>query len=294
MILNRRAMGAALLGIALVGCTSGASPAASSVAEATRSATARPTASPTARPTATPTAKPAALSTYVIASRIVSRLDELELLAVLGDGEKTADWGLEEGRWVSDNLDSLLDLPSGLEYSTNVVALLSKLSDGSDQTAAIAVLVLMRDGIAAAAGLVPPAAAPTPTPAPTPAPTAASIYPKSYATLSSRDWARVVKAPDNYKGNGYKLWGCITQFDGATGSEAFLAQASYRKEDYWYSDGENAIFTGDADGLAPFVENDIVAMDVMSLGSISYDTQIGGNTTVPSFLVMKIVTKGSC
>jgi len=139
-----------------------------------------------------------------------------------------------------------------------------------------------------------PTPEPTPEPVATPEPTVASIYPKSYATLSSRDWARLVKAPDNYIGKGYKLWGCITQFDGATGAEAFLAYASFAKQDYWFSDGDNAMFSGSADGLAPFVEDDIVAMDVMSLGSLSYDTQIGGNTTVPSFLVMRIVTKGSC
>jgi hypothetical protein len=138
-----------------------------------------------------------------------------------------------------------------------------------------------------------PTPAPTVQPAPTPAPTVASVYPSSYAALSKRQWARVVKAPDDYKGNGYKLWGCITQFDAATGTDAFRADASYRKEAYWYT-GTNTFFNGNADGLADFVQGDIIFMDVMSLGSYSYDTQNGGNTTVPLFLVMKIKRSGSC
>jgi hypothetical protein len=36
-------------------------------------------------------------------------------------------------------------------------------------------------------------------------------------------------------------------------------------------------------------------MSVVNLGSYSYDTQIGGNTTVPMFRVIKIKReKGSC
>jgi hypothetical protein len=46
--------------------------------------------------------------------------------------------------------------------------------------------------------------------------------------------------------------------------------------------------------LEDFVEDDMVVMNVTSLGSFSYDTQIGGNTTVPLFTVDKITRKGSC
>ena len=134
----------------------------------------------------------------------------------------------------------------------------------------------------------------TPVPEPTPAPTVGSIYPKSYAKLSDRDWARVVKAPDNYVGKGYKVWACITQFDAATGLGSFRGQASNAKEEFWFSDGSNAFFEGSEDGLADFVQNDIVAMDVVAEGSYSYDTQNGGNTTVPMFLVMKISRQGDC
>jgi hypothetical protein len=130
---------------------------------------------------------------------------------------------------------------------------------------------------------------PEPTAEPTPRPAKVS-----YAKLSNRAWAKVVKSPDRYLGKTYQLWACIFQFDAATGDDAFLAQASNKKRAYWFTDGENASFTGDADRLADFVEDDVVVMNVTSLGSYSYDTQAGGNTTVPAFHVEKITRKGSC
>lgn len=95
-------------------------------------------------------------------------------------------------------------------------------------------------------------------------------------------------------GRGYKLWGCITQFDAATGPDTFRAQTSYRNESYWWSDGVNVFFSGSEAKLADFVESDIVSMNVVSLGSYSYDTQDGGNTTVPMFRVVSIRRRGSC
>ena len=52
--------------------------------------------------------------------------------------------------------------------------------------------------------------------------------------------------------------------------------------------------TGSASRFADFVQDDVVQMKVISLGSYSYDTQAGGNTTVPLFQVSKITHKGSC
>lgn len=142
---------------------------------------------------------------------------------------------------------------------------------------------------------VTPAPTPVVTPPPTPKPTpVVTLPPTTYETLTSRQWAKVVKSPDDYLGETYKLWGCISQFDAATGDDAFRAQASYRREDYWYSDGENALFSGDADELSDFVADDVVVMDVTAFGSFTYDTQIGGSTTVPLFYVDKITRKGDC
>ncbi len=46
--------------------------------------------------------------------------------------------------------------------------------------------------------------------------------------------------------------------------------------------------------LEDYVTDDVVFMKVVSLGSYSYDTQNGGNTTVPMFEVKAISRKGSC
>jgi hypothetical protein len=138
-----------------------------------------------------------------------------------------------------------------------------------------------------------PTPEPTPeaTPVPTPEPTLTAT---TYAKLSARGWSQLVKAPDNYTGRGYLVWGCITQFDAATGTDSFRAQASYQKEDYWYTDGDNVLFSGTTEQLADFVQDDVIYMKVVSLGSFSYDTQIGGNTTVPLFDIVSISRKGSC
>jgi hypothetical protein len=113
-------------------------------------------------------------------------------------------------------------------------------------------------------------------------------------SLSDRDWALLVKNPDDYIGNAYTVWGCIVQFDAATGPDAFRAQAANRQLEFWFTDGENVYFTGLESDLVEFVEDDVVVMEVLSLGSYSYDTQIGGSTTVPAFFVNSIELRGSC
>jgi len=133
---------------------------------------------------------------------------------------------------------------------------------------------------------------PEPTAEPTPKPTTAP--PITYAKLGPRAWQQIVKTPDKYIGRGYQVWACITQFDAATGEEAFLAIASYKRQTYWYTNGDNAWFTGPAYRLEDFVEDDVVLMNVVGTGAYSYDTQAGGNTTVPSFRVSTIRRMGSC
>lgn len=103
-----------------------------------------------------------------------------------------------------------------------------------------------------------------------------------------------MKSPDNYIGKRYVVYACVTQFDAATGDDTFRGEAANKKIEYWYLDGENALFTGTASQLADVVTDDVVVMNVTSLGSFSYDTQIGGNTTVPWFQIDKVTPKGSC
>lgn len=103
----------------------------------------------------------------------------------------------------------------------------------------------------------------------------------------------IVKNPDKFKGQTFVFVVDITQYDAATGSCAFrgLWDTSYHQYNFDYK-GDNAIFSsGDASKDCPVLdnidENDIVKVWAKSTGSFSYDTQIGGNTTVPSFNVLK-------
>ncbi|GAA1877615.1 hypothetical protein GCM10009715_25430 [Paeniglutamicibacter psychrophenolicus] len=111
--------------------------------------------------------------------------------------------------------------------------------------------------------------------------------------VSARKLAKLVKNPDNYKGDVIVVYGEITQFDAATGTCSFRANiANSRKYETW--DYEyNSLFTAgdgveDCPALDDFVADDQVKMTATSLGSLSYDTQIGGSTTVPYFQVEKI------
>jgi hypothetical protein len=55
------------------------------------------------------------------------------------------------------------------------------------------------------------------------------------------------------------------------------------------------VFVGDEGQLEEFVAGDVVAINTESLGSLSYDTQIGGSTTVPLFRIVSIKReRGSC
>jgi len=106
---------------------------------------------------------------------------------------------------------------------------------------------------------------------------------------SERDLALVFKDPDSHEGEIFKVWGSVTQFDSATGTDSFLADTANRNTtSYGYFDGENSIFYGDESDFEELVEDDVFIATVKVAGSESYDTQIGGSTTVPKFDVLKI------
>jgi hypothetical protein len=281
MAFRSRAAAVAVSIVALVaaGCGSGAGPSNSPVAVAATLAVASPTLRPT--PAAT------IVSGLASAQHIVSSLDVLAILFASGDGDATGQWANDEGTWVTTNMADLLKDTTLSDYPTNILALVSAVAAGQDQADAVLSLLAMRNTVAATFNLA--LATPEPTPQPTPVP-----KPVSYSKLTARNWAKIVKAPDNYIGKGYQLWACIWQFDAATGAGSFLGNASFKRQTYWNLYGESTSFTGDEGLLTDFVEDDIVVMNVISTGSYSYDTQAGGNTTVPSFEVRKIVRKGSC
>jgi hypothetical protein len=119
---------------------------------------------------------------------------------------------------------------------------------------------------------------------------------KSYKTLSSRTFKLMVKDPDSYIGKSYVIYGEITQFDSATGTDTFRADTGPKKLriSYGYVNyDQNSMLTGTETKLKKLVEGDCFKAKVTVLGSYSYDTQAGGNTTVPSFQVDSISVYGS-
>jgi hypothetical protein len=133
----------------------------------------------------------------------------------------------------------------------------------------------------------PPTSKPTSLPKPTKKP------PPTATTVTSRQWAKIVKSPDDYIGKRYIIYGEVTQFDSATGDDSFLADTAHKNTtDYGYFEGKNTKLNGDAGKLSDVVENDVFKATVTVLGSYSYDTQIGGNTTVPELQINKIKVIG--
>jgi hypothetical protein len=126
---------------------------------------------------------------------------------------------------------------------------------------------------------------PKPTPSKaqsTPAPPATA----SYAVLSDHDFALLVKDPAAAKGQKYVLYGVVTQFDAATGTCAFLAGTSNVDQASAYSFNQNTwIDSVKSAGKCPLVTNvvqgDHIKLSIVVEGDYSYDTQAGGNTTVP-------------
>jgi len=120
---------------------------------------------------------------------------------------------------------------------------------------------------------------------------------KVFSPIASRDFELLAKNPDAHAGEMYIIWGEVTQFDAATGMDIFRADTGATKsviEYGWRTDyDQNTMLTGDEGALADVIEGDCFEAKVTVSGSYSYDTQIGGNTTVPMFEVYAISVYGT-
>ena len=149
-----------------------------------------------------------------------------------------------------------------------------------------------------------PSQTPTST-APTAAPTPSTIAPSSaapatsspppkpkpkptYKALSERQWKLIAKNPDEHIGETYVVYGVVTQFDAATGDDMFRADVAHKNMAYTYDYETNTLLIGSAEQLKNLVEDDEFRANVTVLGSFTYDTQIGGSTTVPLLQVDSI------
>ncbi len=103
----------------------------------------------------------------------------------------------------------------------------------------------------------------------------------------------IIKNPDAVNGQLFVMVTDISQFDAATGACAFRGYWDTQEHQYNFDyAGDNAFFTsGDGFTACPVLsgidQNDVVRVWALSKGSKSYATQIGGNTTVPEFKVLR-------
>jgi hypothetical protein len=128
---------------------------------------------------------------------------------------------------------------------------------------------------------------------PVPSPSAITVpKPKPFKAVTAREWKLIAKNSDDYVGDRIIVHGQVTQFDSATGPDTFLADADGpRRDAFEYS--QQTMFIGDESDLTKVVEDDLFTAKVVVLGPTSFDTQIGGNTTVPTLQVMSIKVTGS-
>lgn len=123
---------------------------------------------------------------------------------------------------------------------------------------------------------------------------AAKKDPATYEQLTERDFALIAKNPGAAVGRKVVVYGRVTQFDSATGTAQFLARTAPFVPDSVYDYDQNTMVVGDTAALiANVVEDDLVTMHAEVLGSFSYDTQAGGNTTVPKLQVNIIEVTGT-
>lgn len=116
----------------------------------------------------------------------------------------------------------------------------------------------------------------------------------AYAPIDAREFALLAKTPDRYIGRKFVIYGVVTQFDAATGDDTFRANTASQPQDYQFDYDVNSVIEGyDSAVAANVVEDDYVTMFVSVDGSFSYDTQIGGSTTVPKFTANMIDVTGS-
>jgi len=118
----------------------------------------------------------------------------------------------------------------------------------------------------------------------------------SYQAIDSRTWLQIVKDPDSYSNQCYTVYGEVTQFDSATGTNGFRANVGgvAQTPEYGFVNyPSNTVLTGDPSVLNDVVEQDLFTANVKVLGSYTYDTQIGGQTTVPQLQVDSITVTGS-
>lgn len=118
--------------------------------------------------------------------------------------------------------------------------------------------------------------------------------PATYERIDDREFALIARDPDAHEDRKVVIYGVVTQADAATGTSRIRVTASGSQ--YWrgYDFDENAVVTvTDRNLLSNVVKDDFVEMYVEVAGALSYDTTLGGSTTVPEFKANIVNVYGS-
>lgn len=122
----------------------------------------------------------------------------------------------------------------------------------------------------------------------------ALLDPSTYEEVTPREFALIAKDPEANSLRKIVLYGVVTQFDPATGAQGFRASTDGVPHPRSYDFDQNTILVvSDPSILKNVVEKDFVTLWVSGAESYTYDTQIGGSTTVPKFTVNIIKVTGS-
>jgi hypothetical protein len=159
---------------------------------------------------------------------------------------------------------------------------------------AVAVSAGNRSSTSSSAATTPATAAPAvPSLVPTPAP---PVPLTPHRKITAREWALIAKDPNAHTGERIIVYGEVTQSDAATGTQFLRANIDgvEHKPSYGFADyPTNTMLSGTVADFSNVVVDDLFRAEVTVLGSMTYDTQIGGSTTVPQLAVNSIKIIGS-
>lgn len=115
----------------------------------------------------------------------------------------------------------------------------------------------------------------------------------TFSVPNELQWNSLTRMPNSQKNKNYVVYACVAQFDANTGGSKFRGYASPVAQQYYFSNGANAIFTGSASQLLKLGENTAFIAKVTVTGGVSYST-IGGKTSVPSLAIKQFQVIGKC
>lgn len=113
-----------------------------------------------------------------------------------------------------------------------------------------------------------------------------------FVPVDAGTWDAVAKNPDGAEGDMIVVFAEVTQFDAATGTDTFRANVGVDQPAAEFELETNAVLSADEVLLSGIVAGDVLKVYAVVAGSLEYETQIGGATTVPLLAIAKVEDVG--